>query len=151
MAAANEGKILVVVDVAELAHKPMSTRSPAGDRPITATLARVRDVAAGAGQGEASVHGHRADFDRERAQADQLNGAVVGSRVRGRIRLSSRQADAGLVCVAAGVRLLPFAPVDWVYVADAAPILLATDFQATRHRQIIEQVRHRVFCPIIAD
>ena len=38
MPAANEGKILVVVDVAELAHKPMSTRSPAGDHPITATL-----------------------------------------------------------------------------------------------------------------
>jgi hypothetical protein len=31
MPAANEGKILVVVDVTELAHKPMSTRSPAAD------------------------------------------------------------------------------------------------------------------------
>ena len=38
MAAANEGKILVVADVAELAHKPMPARSPAGDCPITATL-----------------------------------------------------------------------------------------------------------------
>jgi hypothetical protein len=38
MAAANEGKILVVADVAELAHKPAPARSPAGDHPITATL-----------------------------------------------------------------------------------------------------------------
>jgi hypothetical protein len=35
---ANDGKALVVVDVAELSHKPMPARSPAGDHPITATL-----------------------------------------------------------------------------------------------------------------
>jgi hypothetical protein len=29
---ANDGKALVAVDVAELAHKPMPARSPAGDR-----------------------------------------------------------------------------------------------------------------------
>jgi hypothetical protein len=38
MAAVNEGKILVVADVAELAHKPAPARSPAGDHPISATL-----------------------------------------------------------------------------------------------------------------
>ena len=67
------------------------------------------------------------------------------------IPLLSRQADAGLVTVAAGVGLLPFAPVDWIDIVDAAPAPLATDFQATQRRQMIEQVRHRVFCPIIAD
>jgi hypothetical protein len=35
---ANDGKVLVVADVAELAHKPAPARSPAGDHPITATL-----------------------------------------------------------------------------------------------------------------
>ena len=43
---------------------------------------------------------------------------------RGKIPLSSRQADAGLVTVAAGVRLLPFAPVDWVDIVDTAPTVL---------------------------
>ena len=33
-------------------------------------------------------------------------------RGRGKIQLPSRQADAGLVTVAAGVRLLPFAPLN---------------------------------------
>ena len=67
MAAANEGKILVVVDVAELAHKPMPARSPAGDHPITATLkARVEALQAELAKVEAWVAGHRADFERER-------------------------------------------------------------------------------------
>ena len=35
---ANDGKALVAVDLAELTHKPMRARSPAGDHPITATL-----------------------------------------------------------------------------------------------------------------
>ena len=47
MAAANEGKILVVADVAELAHKPAPARSPAGDHPITVPLkARVEALQA---------------------------------------------------------------------------------------------------------
>jgi hypothetical protein len=58
---------------------------------------------------------------------------------RGKIPLSSRQADAGLVTVAAGVRLLPFAPVDWVDIVYAAPIPVGVNFGATRHRQMIEQ------------
>ena len=46
--------------------------------------------------------------------------------------------------VAARVRLLAFAPFDWIDIVDAAPIPLAFDLRATRHRQIIEQVRPRV-------
>jgi hypothetical protein len=49
------------------------------------------------------------------------------------------QADAGLVTVAAGVRLLPFAPVDWVDIVDAAPIPVGVKVGATRHRQMIEK------------
>jgi hypothetical protein len=60
MPAANEGKILVVVDVAELAHKPAPARSPAGDHPITATLkARVETLQAKLTKVEASAVDHR--------------------------------------------------------------------------------------------
>jgi hypothetical protein len=34
----NDGKILVFVDLSEINYKPLPTRSPAGDHPITATL-----------------------------------------------------------------------------------------------------------------
>jgi hypothetical protein len=65
---ANDGKALVVVDVAELAHKPMPARSPAGDPAIAATLkARVEALQAELAKVEASAAGHRADFERERA------------------------------------------------------------------------------------
>jgi hypothetical protein len=37
------------------------------------------------------------------------------------------------------LRLLPFAPVDWVDIVDAAPIPAGVNFGATRHRQVIEQ------------
>jgi hypothetical protein len=70
---ANDGKALVVVEVAELAHKPMPARSPAGDRPITTTLkARVEALQAELAKVEASAAGHRADFERERERADRL-------------------------------------------------------------------------------
>jgi hypothetical protein len=67
--------------------------------------------------------------------------AVVASArgVGGKIPISSRQADAALVSVAAGIRLLPFAPADWVDIVDAAPIPVGVNFGATRHRQMIEQ------------
>ena len=58
MAAVNEGKILVVADVAELAHKPAPARSPAGDHPISATLkARVEAFQAELAKAEAWVAG----------------------------------------------------------------------------------------------
>jgi chromosome segregation ATPase len=70
---ANDGKTLVAVDVAELTHRPMPARSPAGDRPITATLkARVEALQAELTKIEALATGHRADFERERERADRL-------------------------------------------------------------------------------
>jgi hypothetical protein len=48
----------------------------------------------------------------------------------------------------ARVRVLPFAPFDWIDIVDAAPIPLAFDLRATRHRQMIEQVRQRVFLTV---
>jgi hypothetical protein len=38
---ANDGKILVSVDLSEINHKPMPARSPAGDHLITATTVLV--------------------------------------------------------------------------------------------------------------
>jgi hypothetical protein len=72
----------------------------------------------------------------------------VGLRGRGKIPLPLRQADAGFVTVAAGVRLLPFAPVDWVDIVDAAPIPVGVNFGATRPRQMIEQGGQGAFRPV---
>jgi chromosome segregation ATPase len=70
---ANDGKTLVAVDVAELTHKPMPARSPAGDRPITATLkAQVEALQADLAKVEVTAAGHRADFERERERAERL-------------------------------------------------------------------------------
>jgi hypothetical protein len=70
---ANDGKVLVSVDVSEINHKPMPARSPGGDRPITATLkARVEALQTEMAKVEASAAGHRADFERERERADRL-------------------------------------------------------------------------------
>jgi hypothetical protein len=63
----------VAVDVAELTHKPMPARSPAGDRPITAALKiRVEALQAELAKVKASAGGHRADFERERERAERL-------------------------------------------------------------------------------
>jgi hypothetical protein len=76
---ANDGKALVAVDVAELAHKAMHARSPAGDRPITATLkARVEALHTELAKVEASAAGHRADFEFERERADRFMTELYG-------------------------------------------------------------------------
>jgi hypothetical protein len=70
---ANDGKMLVSVDLSEINHKPMPARSPAGDRAITATLkARVEALQAELAKVEASAACHRADFERERERLDRL-------------------------------------------------------------------------------
>ena len=70
---ANDGKVLVSVDLTEINHKPMPARSPAGDHQVTATLkVRVEALQAELAKVEASAAGHRADFERERERADRL-------------------------------------------------------------------------------
>jgi hypothetical protein len=70
---ANDGKVLVSVDLSEINHKPMPARSPADDHPITATLqARIEALQAELIKLEATASGHRADFERERERADAL-------------------------------------------------------------------------------
>jgi hypothetical protein len=70
---ANDGKVLVSVDLSEINHRPMTARSPAGHHPVTATLkARLEESEAALAKVEATASGHRADFEYERRRAEQL-------------------------------------------------------------------------------
>jgi len=70
---ANDGKILVSVDLSEINHKPMPTRSPAGHHPIITSLkARIEMLETELAKTEAVASGHRADFERERDRFDRL-------------------------------------------------------------------------------
>jgi hypothetical protein len=70
---ANDGKVLVSVDLSEISHRPMSARSPAGHHPVTAALkARVEELETALAKVEAAAAGHRADFEHERQRAQQL-------------------------------------------------------------------------------
>jgi hypothetical protein len=69
----NDGKILVFVDLSEINYKPLPTRSPAGDHPVTAILkVRVEASQAELAKVESPAAGHCADFERERERADRL-------------------------------------------------------------------------------
>jgi hypothetical protein len=90
------------VDLAELAHKPMPARSPAGDHPITATLkARVEAELA---KVEASVAGHWADFEGERERADRLMAEFLRATAE---TLPAKEASARFECELAGLRVRP--------------------------------------------
>jgi hypothetical protein len=70
---ANDGKVLVSVDLSEINHKPMPVRSPADHPPIIASLkARIEVLQTELAKIEALASGHRADFERERERADAL-------------------------------------------------------------------------------
>src|SRR5207245_6356029 len=72
----NDGKTLAAIDLKEIRHKPMPARSPRGHRSATAVVAtlkaRVAELEIELAQAEERSRGHRADFERERARADQL-------------------------------------------------------------------------------
>jgi hypothetical protein len=81
MAAVNEGKILVVADVAELPHKPAPARSPAGDR--TATVkARVVALQVELIKLEATAAGHTARTCGRQTRS-QGSGGPAGGRISG--------------------------------------------------------------------
>jgi chromosome segregation ATPase len=70
---ANNGKALVSVDLSEINHKPMPTRSPADHQSVTASLkASVESLQSGLAKLDASVACHRSDFERERDRLEQL-------------------------------------------------------------------------------
>ena len=69
----NDGKALVSVDLAEIQHKALPSRSPAGHQAVTAPLkARIETLLAELARLEAAAAGHRAYFERERDRADRL-------------------------------------------------------------------------------
>ena len=77
---ANDGKVLVSVDLTEINHKPMPARSPANHHPITAALkARIEVLEAELATLEALAAGHRADFERERERFDGLMAELLRS------------------------------------------------------------------------
>jgi hypothetical protein len=78
----NDGKTLVAVDLAEIRHKPMPARSPAGHRPITDGYsgyleAKITELQDQISQLEIVANGHRADFDRERERGDSLMSEIL--------------------------------------------------------------------------
>ena len=77
---ANDGKVLVSVDLSEINHKPMPARSPPGHHPVTAALkARINVLEAELTKVEALAAGHRADFERERERFDGLMAELLRS------------------------------------------------------------------------
>jgi hypothetical protein len=76
---ANNGKVLVSVDLIEINHKPMPARSPADHHPITASLkASVEALQEGLAKIEASATCHRAEFERERELGPAHGGPNYG-------------------------------------------------------------------------
>jgi hypothetical protein len=78
----NDGKTLVAVDLAEIRHKPIPARSPAGHRPDTegyATYlqAKITELEDQIAQLEIAASGHWADFERERERGDSLMSEVL--------------------------------------------------------------------------
>jgi hypothetical protein len=60
---ANDGKVLVSVDLSEINHKPMPARSPAAHHPITASLkSQVEALKAALIKLEATATGHILDI-----------------------------------------------------------------------------------------
>lgn len=79
----NDGKTLVTVDLDEVRHKPMPSRSSGGDLAITGVVAtlktRIEALQVELAKLEAAAAGHRADFERERDRAELLVSEVLAA------------------------------------------------------------------------
>src|SRR6516162_378177 len=77
---ANDGKVLVSVDLSEINHKPMAARSSAGPHAVIAGLnARVEALQTELAKVEAAAAGQRADCERERQRAEELVSELLGA------------------------------------------------------------------------
>ena len=106
----NDGKTLVAVDLAELRHKPLPARSPAGHRPdaegyATYLEAKVTELEDQITQLEIAASGHRADFERERERGDSLTTEVLKFMAAA---MSAREAAARLEGEMAALRSRPW-------------------------------------------
>ena len=95
----NDGKVRVIVDLAEIHYRPVPVRSPDG-RQADNTNARIEQLQAELARLEvekncleASVAGHRADFERERDRCDKL---MAETLVLTKVAMSARENAARL-------------------------------------------------------
>ena len=105
----NDGKVRIIVDLADIQYKPAHTRSP--DRPqpdIDALNTRIEQLQAELAKLEmekncleASVTAHRADFERERDRCDRL---IAETLVLNKVVMSARENAARLEGVVSGRR-----------------------------------------------
>jgi chromosome segregation ATPase len=97
----NDGKVRVIVDLAEIQYKPASSRSPDGPQADNGALnARIEQLQAELAKLEAeknslevSAAGHRADFERERDRCDKL---MAETLVLNKVAISARENAARL-------------------------------------------------------
>jgi hypothetical protein len=97
----NDGKVRVIVDLAEIQYKPAPTRSPGRPHPDADALnTRIEQLQAELAKLEiekncleASVAGHRADFERERDGCDRL---IAETLVLNKVAMSARENAARL-------------------------------------------------------
>ena len=97
----NDGKVRVIVDLAEIQYKPAPTRSPDRPRPDADALnTRIEQLRAELAKLEiekncleASVAEHRADFERERDRCDKL---IAETLVMNKVAMSARENAARL-------------------------------------------------------
>jgi hypothetical protein len=97
----NDGKVRVIVDLAEIQYKPAPTRSPDGPQADNdAPNARIEQLQAELARLEmekncleASVAAHRADFERERDRCDKL---IAETLVLNKVAISARENAARL-------------------------------------------------------
>src|SRR5262249_23005589 len=97
----HDGKLRVIVDLAEIHYKPVPTRSPGRPHPDADPLnTRIEQLQAELAKLEiekncleASVAGHRADFERERDRCDRL---IAETLVLNKVAMSARENAARL-------------------------------------------------------
>jgi hypothetical protein len=109
----NDGKVRVTVDLAEIQYKPLSARSPGGQRAdsddrnarmeqLQAELARLQVEKSCL---EASAACHRADFERERERCDTL---MTEALTLTKVAMSAREKAARLEGELAARRVRPW-------------------------------------------
>ena len=97
----NDGKVRIIVDLAEIQYTPLSARSPGGQQTDIDDLnAQIKQLRTELAKLEvekqclaASVAGHRADFERERDRCDTLTAETLNWT---KVAMSAREKAARL-------------------------------------------------------
>jgi hypothetical protein len=105
----HDGRVRVIVDLAEIQYRPAATQSPVGPRSdMDALKAQIEQLQSDLANLEtekncleASVAGHRADFEHERARCDKL---IAETLALNKVAMSARETAARLEGEASGRR-----------------------------------------------